>query len=154
VAINRRCSARDTWRANFLNIPDDRRTVKLLDCDNSGAPSSTIRRHCSLSLSSLSPAALKVFQTRLERSLSISDVTSVIESERFVRYATVISLGNTVLRTFPFQICPLLTSGSARRVWSIEQAVPYLINGNQWTSYDDVQSLTGKVSSYNCHTAC
>lgn len=41
----------------------------------------------------------------------------------------------------------LATNGTVR-VWSSVQQVPYLIyNTNQWVGYDDMQSLTGKVSS-------
>lgn len=43
------------------------------------------------------------------------------------------------------QICPVLASNSTRRVWATVQEVPYLISGNRWISYDDVQSLTRKV---------
>jgi GH18 family chitinase len=49
---------------------------------------------------------------------------------------------------FSFQICSILAANNnTGRVWDTVQQVPYLINGNQWISYDDVQSLTGKVRS-------
>jgi hypothetical protein len=50
-----------------------------------------------------------------------------------------------------FQVCQKLMISSSRRVWSNEQQVPYLIyESNQWIGYDDVQSLTGKVSKIVC----
>jgi hypothetical protein len=34
----------------------------------------------------------------------------------------------------------------AKRVWHTENEVPYLVDGDQWFSYDDVQSIENKAS--------
>nr|UBY12663.1 chitinase [Eisenia andrei] len=44
-----------------------------------------------------------------------------------------------------YEICPLIADGSATRVWSEEQLVPYLYKGDQWIGYDDKTSLAMKV---------
>ena len=41
----------------------------------------------------------------------------------------------------------MLSSGKAIRVWDFEQKVPYLKYNDEWFGYDDIQSLTYKVSS-------
>lgn len=54
-------------------------------------------------------------------------------------------VGVTTLLHASMQIVQVLSNYSARRVWSYQQQVPYVIFGNQWISYDDVQSLAIKV---------
>ena len=43
-----------------------------------------------------------------------------------------------------YEICDMLSSG-ATRYWHAEQQVPFLVNGDEWWSYDDVESIRKKV---------
>ncbi|CDW54995.1 Acidic mammalian chitinase [Trichuris trichiura] len=44
-----------------------------------------------------------------------------------------------------YEVCQKLSSG-AKRVWDEESKTPYVVQGNQWFSYDDVESLTAKIN--------
>ncbi len=43
-----------------------------------------------------------------------------------------------------YEVCSLISQGW-KKEWDLEQRVPYIHNGDQWISYDDVNSLTEKV---------
>ncbi len=43
-----------------------------------------------------------------------------------------------------YEVCSLISQGW-KKEWDLEQRVPYIYNGDQWISYDDVNSLTEKV---------
>ena len=44
------------------------------------------------------------------------------------------------------KICDEVASGRATKVWSEPHIVPYAFKGDQWIGYDDIDSLTSKVS--------
>ena len=46
------------------------------------------------------------------------------------------------------QICRVLQSASATRVFDKEQGVPYVYQDDDWFGYEDVQSLQGKVGEW------
>lgn len=44
----------------------------------------------------------------------------------------------------------MLKNGGVRH-WIPEMEVPYLVKGNQWVSYDDIESLKRKVNLFSYH---
>ena len=44
-----------------------------------------------------------------------------------------------------YEICEKLSQEGWQRVWNNEQKVPYAYKGNQWVSYEDIESLKLKV---------
>lgn len=44
-----------------------------------------------------------------------------------------------------YEVCMNLKKGKWTRVWDSRSQVPYCHHGNQWVSYDDVQSVTLKA---------
>jgi hypothetical protein len=63
-----------------------------------------------------------------------------------VKFTPVLNQTNSNKRV-SLQVRQMLMASGTQRVWSKAQQVPYLIYGsNQWVGYDDVLSLTGKVS--------
>eukprot|EP00105_Crassostrea_gigas_P040449 XP_019924597.1 PREDICTED: probable chitinase 3 [Crassostrea gigas] len=47
-----------------------------------------------------------------------------------------------------YEVCDMLKNGGVRH-WIPEMEVPYLVKGNQWVSYDDIESLKRKVDFVN-----
>uniref|UniRef100_A0A5S6QI64 Chitin-binding type-2 domain-containing protein n=1 Tax=Trichuris muris TaxID=70415 RepID=A0A5S6QI64_TRIMR len=44
-----------------------------------------------------------------------------------------------------YEVCQKLSSG-AKRQWDDESKTPYVVQGDQWFSYDDVESITAKIN--------
>lgn len=48
------------------------------------------------------------------------------------------------------KLCAMVKAG-AKRTWEAEHQTPYIVNGNQWYSFDDVESVQNKVNFNSEH---
>ena len=45
-----------------------------------------------------------------------------------------------------YEICEILSSGSAKYIWDDEMKVPYLVSDDQWVGFDDERSIRNKMA--------